>query len=109
MLTTHLELPAIAVIFKLAVTQSNSVLAIVSTPELNEKIVDMSKKIQLSVAFLSLIIIFTFPVLVKLWLGDDYNTITLVYIVVLAVAYLLFSPPIFPIYYYLQSKSMLNF
>ena len=76
------------------------------SPELNEKIIDMSKKIQLLVAFLSLIIIFTFPILVELWLGEDYNNITLIYIIVLAVSYLMFSPPIFPMYYYLQSKSM---
>lgn len=76
------------------------------SPELNEKVIDMCKKIQLLVAFLSLIIIFTFPIMVKLWLGDDYNHTTLIYIVVLAVSYLMFSPPILPMYYYLQSKSM---
>lgn len=76
------------------------------SPELNEKIADMSKKIQLLVVFVSLLILFTFPVLVKLWLGEEYTTISLIYIIVITVSYILFSPPILPIYYYLQSKNM---
>lgn len=76
------------------------------TPELNERIVDISKKMQVLVVFVSLLIIFTFPILVKLWLGNEYNTITLIYIVIISVSYILFSPPILPIYYYLQSKNM---
>ena len=39
-------------------------------------------------------------------MGEEFNNITLIYIIVLAVSYLMFSPPIFPMYYYLQSKSM---
>ena len=76
------------------------------SPELNEKIADMSKKIQLLVSFLSLIIIFTFPVLVKFWLGEDYTITTLIYILAITISYIIFSPPILPIYYYLQSKNM---
>lgn len=74
--------------------------------QLNEKITDMSKKIQLLVVFLSMLMLFTFPILVKLWLGEDYTTITLIYILAITISYILFSPPIFPIYYYLQSKNM---
>ena len=74
--------------------------------ELNGKIVDMSKKIQLLVVFVSALIVFTFPILVKLWLGEEYTTITLIYIVVITLSYILFSPPILPIYYYMQSKNM---
>ena len=76
------------------------------SPELSDKIADMSKKIQLLVVFTSLLIVFTFPVLVKLWLGVDYTVTTLIYILAICVSYILFSPPILPIYYYLQSKNM---
>ncbi|MBP3354247.1 MAG: oligosaccharide flippase family protein [Bacteroidales bacterium] len=74
--------------------------------QLNDKITDMSKKIQLSVVSLSMFMLFTFPILVKLWLGEDYTTITLIYILAITISYILFSPPILPIYYYLQSKNM---
>ena len=76
------------------------------TQKLNEMIADMSKKITLIVTFLSLLITFTFPILVKLWLGEDYTQTTLIYILAICVSYILFSPPILPIYYYLQSKNM---
>lgn len=76
------------------------------SPQLNEKIADMSKKIQLLVTSLSMVILFTFPVLVKLWLREDYTPTTLIYILAITISYILFSPPILPIYYYLQSKNM---
>lgn len=76
------------------------------SPQLNEKITDMSKKIQLLVVSLSMFMLFTFPILVKLWLGEDYTTTTLIYILAITISYILFSPPILPIYYYLQSKNM---
>lgn len=76
------------------------------SPQLNEKIADMSKKIQLLVTSLAMVILFTFPVLVKLWLGEDYTITTLIYILAITISYIIFSPPILPIYYYLQSKNM---
>lgn len=76
------------------------------SPQLNEKITDMSKKIQLLVTILSMIILFTFPILVKLWLGEDYTITTLIYILAITISYIIFSPPILPIYFYLQSKNM---
>lgn len=71
---------------------------------LNKSLIDITKKIHLFVYFLSLITLFTLPVLVKLWLGDEYQTTILIYVSGLLIANMLTSPPILPIYYYLQAK-----
>ncbi|MBO8438757.1 MAG: oligosaccharide flippase family protein [Bacteroidetes bacterium] len=71
---------------------------------LNYIISDCSNKLLLGVLYISAICIFVFPVLVKYWLGIEYNSTVLLYITVISVSYMLLSPPMIPIYYYLQAK-----
>ncbi len=65
---------------------------------------DCSNKLLLAVLYISAICIFVFPVLVKYWLGIEYNSTVLLYITVISVSYMILSPPMIPIYYYLQAK-----
>lgn len=72
---------------------------------LNTIISDCSNKLLLGVLYISAVCIFVFPVFVKYWLGGEYNITVLTYITVISVSYMLLSPPMIPIYYYLQAKN----
>lgn len=72
---------------------------------LNYIICDSSNKLLLAVLYISSICVFVFPVIVKYWLGSEYNTTVLSYITVISVSYMLLSPTIIPVYYYLQAKN----
>lgn len=72
---------------------------------LNFIISDCSNKLMIAVLYVSSLCTFVFPVLVKYWLGVEYNFTVLLYIIVISVSYMLLSPPMIPIYYYLQAKS----
>lgn len=72
---------------------------------LNYIISDCSNKLLLAVLYISAICTFVFPVMVKYWLGSEYNNTVLIYITIISVSYMLLSPPMIPIYYYLQAKN----
>jgi len=72
--------------------------------DLKNKVFDFSKKIQLIVIPICIILIFTLTILTKLWLGNENYEQTSVFIIILTVSMLMFSPPILPIYQYLAAK-----
>ena len=76
-----------------------------SGPKLDELINDFSKKIQLIIIPIVLAVIFMMPYLLKIWLGtDNIEQITL-FVIVLSVSYLVFSPVVLPIYVYFTAKN----
>lgn len=68
---------------------------------LEVKLIDLSKKLQLFVIPVTLSLIFTLTILVKLWLGDKSFEQASVFVIALTVIVFLFSFPIIPIYQYL--------
>jgi O-antigen/teichoic acid export membrane protein len=72
--------------------------------DLKHKVFDFSKKIQLIVLPICIVLFFILTILTNLWLGNNnYNATT--FIIILTISMLLFSPPIIPIYHYLAAKN----
>lgn len=82
---------------------------IANTPKsemLSKKTYDFSKKIQLVVVPLSLIVIFVMPILLRLWLGSENLVQTSIYVITMSVTLLLAVPPVLLIYQYMAAKNM---
>jgi O-antigen/teichoic acid export membrane protein len=73
---------------------------------LHKKIFDFSKKIQLIVIPISIILIFIMQILLKLWLGSENLTQVTIFVTTMTVTLLLLSPPVLFIYQYLAAKNM---
>lgn len=72
---------------------------------LKSKVFDFSKKIQLVVLPVSIMIAFILTILTKLWLGAENYEQTSVFAITLTISMLLFSPPILPVYQYFAAKN----
>lgn len=75
------------------------------TVNFKQKLYDFSKKIQLFVIPFSIVLLFCFPILMKLWLGENSSTETTVFVIVMTTSMLLFSPAKIPIYQYLLANN----
>jgi len=75
------------------------------TDVFRNKIFDLSKKIQLFVMPISITLIFTLPILIKLWLGDNNLAETTIGIIAITVSMLILSPSVVPIYHFLLAKN----
>jgi len=71
---------------------------------LHKKIITISKIIQVGTFYLSLILVFSLPYLIDLWLGAKSNNTIVLFTTILTLTVLLFSVPSIPIYYYLNSN-----
>ncbi|MEI7675940.1 MAG: oligosaccharide flippase family protein [Bacteroidales bacterium] len=76
--------------------------------ELSVKLNDISSKIFLLVVPCAVLIIFTFKVLLKLWIGDNNIDDLYLFVTFMSVALLLFSPPLMPIYMFLMATNRAN-
>ena len=74
--------------------------------ELKSKVFDLSKKIQLIVIPILITVGFMLSILIKLWLGVENFLQISIFAITLTLTMLMFSPPILPIYQYLQAKNM---
>lgn len=72
---------------------------------IGKRLFDISKKIHLLIIPLSIILMFTLPYLLGIWLGNEFNKEVSIFTTVLTLSLLLFSPPIIPVYHYLASKN----
>lgn len=82
---------------------------IASTPQsdlLHKKLFDFSKKIQLIVIPLSIIVVFVMTILLKLWLGPENLLQTSIYVITMSASLLLAAPPALIIYQYMAAKNM---
>ena len=82
---------------------------IANTPQndiLHKKLFDLSKKIQLIVIPLSIIVIFIMTILLKLWLGPENLLQTSIYVITMSASLLLTAPPALLIYQYMAAKNM---
>jgi O-antigen/teichoic acid export membrane protein len=73
---------------------------------LKRNLFDFSKKIQLITIPISVLVIFEMPILLKLWLGNQDSTVIDVFVIIMTVTLLLFSPSVYIIYQYLAAKNM---
>jgi O-antigen/teichoic acid export membrane protein len=73
---------------------------------LKTKVYDLSKKLQLIVVPLSIVMGFILTILIKFWLGKSDYEISSVFSITMSVTVLLFSVPILPIYQYLAAKNL---
>ncbi|HZL08484.1 MAG TPA: oligosaccharide flippase family protein [Prolixibacteraceae bacterium] len=82
---------------------------IANTPKsevLHKKLFDFSKKIQLIVIPISLIVSFILTYVLKVWLGSQNLTQTSIFAITMTTSMLLLSPPSLLIYQYLAAKNM---
>jgi O-antigen/teichoic acid export membrane protein len=82
---------------------------IANTPKsdaLHKKLFDFSKKIQLVVIPICIIVIFIMKILIKLWLGPENLVQTSLYVITMSSSLMLLSPPVLLIYQYLAAKNM---
>ncbi len=75
---------------------------------LRYRIYDMSKKIQLFVIPISVILFYCLPIIMKLWLGKEVLEDATEFVRVITVSMLLFSPAMIPIYQFLLAKKHAN-
>jgi O-antigen/teichoic acid export membrane protein len=73
--------------------------------DLKSKVFDFSKKIQLIVIPICIVLVFILTVLTNLWLGNVNFEQASVFTITLTISMLLFSTPILPIYLYLAAKN----
>jgi O-antigen/teichoic acid export membrane protein len=73
---------------------------------LNKKIFAVSRIIQIITIPISIVIIFTFPFFLDLWLGDKLNDNIMVFSIVMSVSVMLFSSSVLPIYQFLLAKNL---
>lgn len=76
------------------------------TTDFKLKLYDLSKKIQLFVVVISVIFLFCMPFLMKSWLGNSYTKEATIFVIVMTVSMLLFSPSKIPIYQYLLANNL---
>jgi len=70
------------------------------------KLYDLSKKIQLFVVFLSGIFLFCMPYIMESWLGNNNSNEATIFVIVMTITMLLFSPSKIPIYQYLLANNL---
>lgn len=73
---------------------------------LHKKIFDLSKKIQLIVLPISMILMFTLTILLKLWLGPKNINQISTFVITMSVSLLLLAPQVQMIYQYLAAKNL---
>jgi O-antigen/teichoic acid export membrane protein len=71
-----------------------------------QRIYDFSKKLQLFVLPLCIILIFTMTILLKLWLGPTYLDQTAIFVITMSASLLFLLPPVLLIYQYLTAKGL---
>ncbi len=74
--------------------------------DLKSKLFDLSKKLQLLVIPLSILIAFTLPILIKIWIGKENYELMAIFTITLTTTMLLFSLPVLPVYQYLAAKNL---
>ncbi|HPY67317.1 MAG TPA: oligosaccharide flippase family protein [Bacteroidales bacterium] len=73
---------------------------------LGKQLFDLSKKIHLIVLPVCILIGFTLPYLIMIWLGNGNIEHATVFTIVLTCSLLLLSPPIIPVYHFLAGNNM---
>ncbi|MGB4659604.1 MAG: oligosaccharide flippase family protein [Mobilitalea sp.] len=76
-----------------------------STNEFKHRLYDFSTKIQIFIMPFSVILFFCFPYLINLWLGDNNSNEATVFVSVMTISMLLFSPSKIPIYQFLLANN----
>lgn len=77
-----------------------------TSEKLHRKLFDLSKKIQLIVIPIGIIMMFTFTILLKLWLGPNNLDQISIFVITMASASIFLVPPSLLIYQYLAAKNM---
>jgi O-antigen/teichoic acid export membrane protein len=77
-----------------------------SGEKLNFLVNDLSKKLQLIIIPTVVSVIFMMPIILEVWLDEEKNLDTInLFVIILTSSFLLFSPSVFPIYFYFASKN----
>ncbi len=73
---------------------------------LHQRLIQLSGYIQIFVTQLSVLLLFTLPFLVDIWLSNERLPSVVLFTVVLTLNLILFSPPSLPIYLYLMNRNL---